>query len=236
MSYDSFIRSIKLVTLPPDQYYMQEFEKKQIVLHHTVSPTGVEGDLAWWRQTTARIATCQIIHHNGTPYQCFNSKYWGHHLGVKSEFIRERGFRDAVTRNELLNKQSIGIEIDSRGGLVEYKGKWYMAGNWKNGKHEPNLSQPVSEENITFYPQGYRGFEAFESYTPQALKTLEVMLSYFCFTYRIPHCYNEDMWDVSNNALGGSKGIWSHTSFREDKNDCHPMPELIQLLKNLTIC
>ena len=43
------------------------------------------------------------------------------------------------------------------------------------------------------------------------------------------------MWDISRKALAGVAGIWSHTSFRpeKDKQDAHPQPELITMLKGL---
>jgi len=51
--------------------------------------------------------------------------------------------------------------------------------------------------------------------------------------YKIPLDYNPTMFDVSQEALSGKAGIWSHTSFRKDKSDIHPQPELIQMLKSL---
>jgi hypothetical protein len=41
------------------------------------------------------------------------------------------------------------------------------------------------------------------------------------------------MWDLSNDALAGKKGVYTHVSFRTDKSDMHPQPELIEMLKNL---
>ena len=41
------------------------------------------------------------------------------------------------------------------------------------------------------------------------------------------------MWDISDKALAGEAGVWTHVSFRTDKSDCHPQPELIQMLKSL---
>ena len=41
------------------------------------------------------------------------------------------------------------------------------------------------------------------------------------------------MWEVSQDALCGKPGIYTHVSFRKDKSDCHPQKELIQMLKEL---
>jgi hypothetical protein len=51
--------------------------------------------------------------------------------------------------------------------------------------------------------------------------------------YGIPLDYNQDMWALSSKALSGQDGVWTHVSFREDKSDCHPQPELIEMLKSL---
>jgi len=43
------------------------------------------------------------------------------------------------------------------------------------------------------------------------------------------------MWDVSQRALSGEPGIWTHVSYRQKpgKTDCHPQPELIEMLKTI---
>jgi len=45
--------------------------------------------------------------------------------------------------------------------------------------------------------------------------------------------YNGNMWDVNEDALNGEPGVWTHVSYRSDKSDCHPQPELIDVLKSL---
>ena len=47
--------------------------------------------------------------------------------------------------------------------------------------------------------------------------------------------YNEEMWDLSERALNGDKGVWTHVSFRKpsDKQDCHPDPNLISMLRTI---
>jgi hypothetical protein len=45
--------------------------------------------------------------------------------------------------------------------------------------------------------------------------------------------YQTDMWDISENALSGNNGIYTHVSYRSDKNDMSPQTELITMLKSL---
>jgi len=227
------LEKIVVLGFPPDQYYREVTPKNQIILHHTVSSRGVKGDYNWWLTDKRRIATCMILHHDGTPYQLFSSRFFGHHIGCKSSFLKAEGFVDYRTRNLALNKHSIGIEIDSWGGLVEKNGKWHPA-KWDNIKRKMVANTRIKAiENVTLYPNGYRGFFGFESYTDEQIETVKELLLYWKKKYNIPLIYHEDMWDVSLMALAGESGIWSHTSFRRDKSDVHPQKSLIEMLKSL---
>lgn len=215
------LNDIIQVDFPDDQYFREQTDKKQIVLHHTVSGQGVDGDISWWRQTAERIGTAIIIGWDGKIYQCFSSKYWAHHLGTNA------------VNNKALNKASIGIEIDAWGGLVRYNRLWYPA------KWDVNLKRYVANttvrpiQNVETYPSGFKGLFGFEKYTNEQIEAVRKLLIYWNERYGIPLTYNEDMWDVSSRAMAGEAGVWTHVSFRSDKSDCHPQAELIQMLKSL---
>jgi len=216
------LNKIITVEFPDNQYIREQSIKNQIVLHHTVSGQGVDGDINWWRKTTDRIGTSIIIGWDGKIYQCFSTKYWAYHLGLHRN------------NNKILNKQSIGVEIDSWGGLVELGGKWYPA-KWDEVANKMVANTNIKPiKNVQIYNEKYRGFYGFEKYTDEQIEAVRKLLVFWGETYNIPLNYNEDIWDVSNEALSGKKGIWSHVSFREDKSDCHPQNELIEMLKSLT--
>jgi len=227
------LSKIELVDFPADQYYREQTNKNQIVLHHTVSGQGVDGDINYWRSTQSRIATSVIIDWKGIIHQCFSTKYWGHHLGVKSSFLKSQGF--IGNENRSLNEASVGIEIDAWGGLVQDNTTlgWHPA-KWdkKKGKFVPN-KRVMAIENVQEYPEGFRGFYGFEKYTSEQIETTAKLLIYLSEKYDIPLNYNEDMWDVSKDALDGKSGIWAHVSYRSDKSDIHPQPEMIEMLKSL---
>ncbi len=217
------LNDIIKVDFPDNQYYREQTTKKQIVLHHTVSGKGVMGDIEWWKGTPERIATSIIIQYDGKIYQCFSSLYWAHHLGLKT------------SNNVILNKASIGVEIDSWGPLMKYQNKWYPI-IWSNSlkKEIPNIKQkPIDDNNVIIYPNGFNGYYAFEKYTNNQIDSLRKLLIYWGDRYNIPLDYNDDMWSVSERALSGVSGIWTHVSYRSDKSDCHPQPELIEMLKSL---
>jgi len=227
------LKKIIQVDFPNDQYYREQTKKKQIVLHHTVSGQGVNGDIAWWRSTADHIATCMIIGHDGAIYQLFSSKYWGHHLGVKQSFLKSQGFSDFETRNKKLNKAAIGIEIDSWGGLVRHNRHWYPAKWDKKLKRHVAYTNVAPIQNVQVYEEKFRGFHAYEKYTEKQLEAVYKLLVYWKSRYGIPLTYNPAMWDVSKDALAGKTGVWTHVSYRADKSDCHPQPELIAMLKSL---
>jgi N-acetyl-anhydromuramyl-L-alanine amidase AmpD len=215
------LNDIIQVEFPDDQYFREQTDKKQIVLHHTVSGQGVDGDIAWWRQTVERIGTAIIVGWDGKIYQCFSTKYWAHHLGTHA------------ANNTALNKASIGIEIDAWGALMESGGKWYPV-KWDDvaKKNIPNTTIKAIQ-NVQLYPAGFKGFYGFEKYTDAQIDAVKKLLIFWNEKYGIPLDYNEGMWAISNVALSGKAGVWTHVSFREDKSDCHPQKELIDMLKSL---
>ena len=210
----------QIPNFPANQYFKQEMPKKILVIHHTVSGAGIEGDVNWWKTTPERVGTPYIIARDGQIYQLFEDKFWIHHLGVKQFMLNQFGSK---VSNDRLNQLSIGIELDNWGGLVKKNGKWF---NYSGGE--------VKAENVQEYPNGYRGYFAFEKYSKTQIDSLKKLLSSLALKYQIPTGYNSNIFEFNGNALKGTHGIWSHTSFRPDKSDCHPQPELINMLKNLS--
>jgi N-acetyl-anhydromuramyl-L-alanine amidase AmpD len=215
------LNEIISVDFPENQYMKEQTDKKQIVIHHTVSGQGVDGDISWWRQTADRVGTAIIVGWDGKIYQCFSTKYWAHHLGI------------TAVNNKVLNMASIGIEIDAWGGLVRTNRLWYPA------KWDAVLKQNVANTsvkpitNVQVYEQPFKGFYGFEKYSDAQIEAVRKLLVFWNEKFNIPLDYNEDMWALSSKALSGQAGVWTHVSFREDKSDCHPQPELIQMLKSL---
>lgn len=206
-------------SFPESQYYKQAQPKKIIVLHHTVSGAGVTGDINWWKQTPERVGTPFIISREGKIHQIFDEKYWIHHLGIKQYMLNQFGSK---VSNDRLNQLSIGIELDSWGGVVKRNGKWYSY----TGIQIPDC-------DVQEYPKGYRGYYGFEKYTTPQLASLKELLNHLIAKHGIKKDYFPEMWDFNEKALKGYHGIWSHTSYRPDKSDCHPDPNLIQILKTL---
>lgn len=210
------LSKINVVDYPEDQYFSGPddiHEKKQIVLHHTVSGPGIRGDLNTWLSTDHRIATCIIVERDGTINQLFSSKYWGAHLGAG---------------NSNLDRHSIAIELDNWGQLSKKGDDYYAV-----------YGNKVNVDNVVHYPEKFRDEEYFEAYPIAQLRAVGELLLFWKERYDIPLTYNEDMWDISKQALGGWPGVWTHVSYRKypekrNKWDCHPDPNLKSMLRTIS--
>jgi len=206
------INSIVQVAFPESQYYNEETAKQQVVIHHTVSSPDAKVVYQGWASNPDKVATAFVISGNGAIHQGFPSKYWAHHLGLTK------------ANNTALNKAAVAIEVCNWGGLTEKDGKFYSTFN-----------SEVPAADVIDYGKAWRGFQYFQKYTPQQIASLGQLLAYLCDKYNIAKHYNEDMWDISQDALTGKNGIYTHVSYREDKSDMHPQPELISMLKSLSV-
>ena len=223
------LSKIETIDFPESEFYKEEYVKKQIVIHHTISGNGVEGDINTWEDDPSKVGVCIIIDRDGIPWQLFSSKYWAYHLGI--------GIKK-------LERQSLGIELDNWGWFIPGDNTTKQFG--KNPDGSPKFIYTVVGKYYTyygnsvtvpmqFYETAFRGYHYYEKYTEKQLRTLGELLLYWRLRYNIPLTYNSDMWDVSPRALSGDTGVWTHVSYRPmpEKSDAHPQPELIEMLKTL---
>ncbi len=225
-----FSKFSEINKIPWTRYNKEVTSKKQIVLHHTVSGDGITGDLRTW-ENWRTVATAIIMDRDGTINQLFSSKYWAHHLKAG---------------DSNLDKHSIGIELDNWGGLYKGDGNLKQFGKRRDGS--PNMVRTIKGAfyatygnevhcPITTYPNGFRGYNYFESYTDAQIRTTGELLRLWNQRYNIPLTYRSEMWQKSQNALSGTPGVWAHVSYRNPKakQDAHPQPELISMLKTIEL-
>jgi len=201
------------------EYMKEVYPKKQIVLHHTVSGDSVGGDINWWLKDGKRVGTCILIARDGTIHQVFSSKYWAYHLGENGRDHSKVGV--PYQRNDM---KSIGIEIDSWGGLTL---------DTSTNKWKSYTGYTIDTKDVIIYDDKFRGYYGFEKYTDAQIESVRQLLVFWGEMYDIPLNYHADMWDISKLALSGWSGVFTHTSYRSDKSDAHPQPELIEMLKRL---
>lgn len=212
---------MKIVQYPlsKNQYNQEVHPKRLIILHHTVGGTA-QSSINWWQQTAEKVGTSVVIDRDGTIYQAFPFDKWASGLGIKQSTFDRWNIPNINTR---LDQISIQIELANWGGLTEKDGKFFTF----TGKE-------IDKCNVTTYASPFKGFSYYESYTTQQIKALEELILHLNKTYPdIKLDYNQEMWEENRRALVGTWGIWTHVSYRKDKSDCHPQPELILMLKSL---
>jgi len=191
------------------QYFKEKSFKNQIVLHHTAGGGNADNVIHGWDFNPERVGTAYVIDSLGIVKTAFEDQYWAYHLGLKS------------ISNTQLNKNSIGIEVCNWGQLKKVGDKYL---NY--------INKEVPADQVVQIAK-FRGFEYYHKYNDLQLAALRKLILELCAKYSINRTYNSDMWDISQNALSGKNGIYTHVSYRTDKNDMSPQFNLIEMLKNL---
>ena len=93
--------------------------------------------------------------------------------------------------------------------------------------------------NSDVYDLGFlwRGYRYFHKYTYAQLDSLKNLLGWLSQEFGIDlkshQPWSAKSFEVNGDALSGESGVWTHINYRKDKTDCHPQPELIQMLNSL---
>ena len=225
MSLD--LSKIKHVALKEGEYFREETQKVQIVLHHTAGNSSAPATIQMWNNDDrGRIAPCIVVSgkgqsagtYDGEICQCYSSKYWAYHLGLKSDIFRSKG-----VPYKSIDPLAIGIEICNWGPLTLKGHKFY---NY--------IDREVPSDQVCALDKPYKGHLYYHAYTDAQIESVRQLLVYWGKVHGIPLKYNEaDMWEISKNALSAVPGIYTHNSYRKDKSDISPQPKMIAMLKTL---
>lgn len=216
----------KLIPLSSSEYIQEATKKTQIVLHHTAgNSSGVNVVNDWNKDTRGRIATCVVISGKGSKntfdgeiVQAFSSRFWAHHLGVKSEVFKSRKL---PWKN--LDALSIGIEICNWGAL-----------DFENGKYLTYVDSIVNPEDVCTLDKPFKGKVHWHNYTDAQINSVKELLLYWRDLYGIDLSFDYDqLFTVNDKALKGENGLYTHNSYRKDKVDIYPHPKMIEMLKSL---
>jgi N-acetyl-anhydromuramyl-L-alanine amidase AmpD len=208
------------------EYIREKFPKKQIVLHHTAgNSSGKNVASAWNRDKRGRIGTCVLISgkgsknsYDGEIVQCFSSRYWAYHLGVRAEVFEAKKLS---WKN--LDRLSIGVEICNWGQLEKRGDQYYTY-----------VDSIVPADEVCELDVPYKGHKYFHAYTDAQIESLRQLLVFWNRNYKMEITYKpENMWQVSTDALKGQMGLFTHNSYRKDKIDVYPQPKLIEMLRAL---
>lgn len=229
MSLD--IKLINQEELTPNQYFKEDCSsiKKIIVLHHTAGNSSAANTIYGWQFNPERVGTAFVISRgnknekDGEIFQAFGSKYYAYHIAFSKNTNKVPSKYHNFTLETQIAKSSIGIEICNFGGILKDKD-----GNFRN-----YLNGIIPSEEVVELDTMWRGFKFYHSYTDAQVSSLKELLIYLCDKYNISKKYNDDMFDICIRALDGENGIFSHNSYRVDKNDISPQPKIIKMLQDI---
>ncbi len=199
--------------VPFNNYIREVYAKSQIYLHHTAGGPSGKQVFDIWQMDNTPVATCVSISADGTIVQGYGSQFWAYHLGLRTKHFKNLPYKQ-------LDKTSIGIEICNYGYLVEKQGEYY---NYVGGK----------VTNVCTLDRPYKGYTHWQNYTDEQIFSVRELLLMWNERYGIDLTYHEDIWQVTDRALKGERGVFTHNSVRADKADVYPHPKLITMLQNL---
>ena len=224
---NDFLKTIRQIPLDNGQYVREITAKKQIVIHHTAGNSSAPGTIRGWNNDSrGRIATCVVISGKGAKNsfdgeicQCFSSRFWAFHLGIKPEVFASRKIKW-----QNLDKIAIGIEICNFGWLEKDD----------DGKFRTYVGSVIPESDVIELEKPYKGHKYWHNYTDAQIESVRKLLLYWCDRYKIPkNVIVDDLFNVSDKALKGEPGIYTHNSYRKDKSDIYPHPKMVEMLMNL---
>lgn len=223
--------------LEKGEYVEERTVKTTIYLHHTAGSHRADWTIDGWNKdrtankSRLRVATAFVIgglDRNGSDkdgmdgkvFRAYNEDFWASHLGLKA------------ANNNLLNKQSVGIEICNYGPITKSN----------SGKLLNYVNSELLPSQVCDLGYHFRGYQLHHKYTDKQIASLKELLLFLSGKYNIDLKKGlvpllgkpqGQAFELNNDALNGKPGIWSHTSVRKDKFDVHPQLELVAMLKSL---
>jgi peptidoglycan hydrolase-like protein with peptidoglycan-binding domain len=211
-SYNALYKSLLSVTEInfAGHYYQEIAPKNQIVWHHSAGWDNARGMFDWWMNDKIwHVATAIGIDDKGDVFRGYDESFWGHHIGMSN------------LQNLARNRESVAVEVCNWGALTEKNGKLY---SWANAEIPKAKAIELN----------YKGTKYYEIYTDAEIEALEMWTLLMALRFDIPLDYRHaDMWSLSQNAINGVPGIYTHNSFIEWKSDVSPQPKLIEMAKRL---
>ncbi len=206
--------NLKKISFPENQYIKEAAEKRQIVLHHTVS-SNAASSIAWWKQTPERVAVAFIIEKDGTTLQLYEPQYWAYHIGKGSTSEQNRHTIGIEIVNEgiLSRERDFPDRIGARGCTQQPKSTPQPIFKWCDGK------ALFTGKAITL-PAPWRGSRYFACYSEEQYIAVAELVKYLSQRFQIPLLVNDTfVYDPANFAF---QGIVSHHNLRSDKTDLSP--------------
>ncbi|HAP60990.1 MAG TPA: hypothetical protein DCR93_16310, partial [Cytophagales bacterium] len=134
------------------------------------------------------------------------------------------------------DRDTVGIELINFGWVEKSGNKWknYLGGSLDIEDSDVVTYGYASTDQRHKSKKGYRGKPYYLKYTQKQIASLKQLLVYLALENDVPlKNEKEAIFQLNRSALTKQPGIYTHSSVRIDKFDCHPQPELIEMLKEI---
>jgi len=216
------------IQLEAGEFMADRTAKTGIVVHHTAGgPNAANVISGSWENDRTKtggklaVATSFVIGGpmssnpamDGQIYMAFPDENWAHHLGTTR------------ANNVQLNRQTIGIEICNWGPITKTK----------DGKFITYVGSELAPEHVYQLSQPFRGFTWYHEYSDKQIASTRALILALATKWGInpKKVWNRQSFELSDTALTGGAGIWTHTNYRSDKFDISPSPKMIAMLNTL---
>lgn len=216
------------IQLEAGEFMADKTQKTGIVVHHTAGGPNAANVItgSWENDKTANggklaVATSFVIGGpmssnpamDGQIYMAFPDENWAHHLGTKA------------ANNSQLNRQTIGIEICNWGPITKTK----------EGKFVTYVGSELAAEHVYKLDKPFRGFTWYHEYSDKQIESTKKLILALAEKWKInpKKVWNLESFNLSNQAMAGEGGIWTHTNYRNDKFDVSPSPKIIKMFNSL---
>ena len=193
--------NIKIYSIRPDYssyYHPTKTPKKSICLHFTVGH--IKADIETLTKRDYHVSVSYVVDRSGRIYELFPDTYWSCHLG-----------KDAVGGNEVMSKQSIGIEISNYGPLTQ---------SGENLMDSYKKAYCKMSETEYYYKHSYKHHEYYASMTDIQTEAVAALVKYLSRKHNIPMNFkgNDEPFASDKEAVSFN-GVFYHTNVRKDKFD-----------------
>lgn len=218
---------IKKFPLPSGEFVEEVTKKDYIFLHHTAGNHNPYDTIVDWKNDNrGRIGTHYVIGglgtngddtYDGVIVQAIPEQYWAYHLGRVDQYM---------------HSHSIGIEICSRGWLIQKYGKFY---DWTGRIMPPEYVYSLSKP--------FNGYQHYHKYSDKQIVALKQLVEFLADKHKIDLTIGLHKWlnqydpheafSYWTEAMVGSvRGLLSHTNVRIDKTDIYPDKKIVKFIKD----
>jgi hypothetical protein len=213
--------------MPKDEYIKGPIKNEYIFLHHTAGWHNPYNTIDHWsRDSRGRVGTEFVL--GGRNHKDGTDEY----DGIMVQAFPEGGqaWHLGKTQSGWMNRHSVGLEICSFGHL--------------DNANETYIGSKAIESEITRLKEPFKGYLNYHKYSDKQIIEIEKWIRYIGerdgVDIRIglkqfiqKHGPIKGFGFHMEAAQGKVKGLLTHTNVRLDKSDCHPDPNLVDMILSL---